>query len=472
MVFSSIPFLFVFLPIFLAVYYLFPAKLRNLILFLGSLVFYGYGTLENPLHFVLILASIAVNWIIALLMNAVEKGRKLWLVLGLLYNFGWLFVFKYANFIFSAVQSLLDVAWPLSGIQLPAIDVVLPIGISFYTFQIVSYLVDVYRRTVPAEGSIVRLGAYLCMFPQLIAGPIVTYSSVAKQLRRRTLRLSAIDEGFKDFTLGLGYKVLLANRLGGLWNDVQAIGFDSLSTPLAWMGIIAYSMQIYFDFYGYSLMAVGLGKVLGFSLPENFCHPYMSTSMTEFWRRWHITLGSWFREYVYIPLGGNRKGPWRTFFNLFVVWAFTGLWHGASWNFVAWGLSLFLVIALEKYLIGGFLNRFKFFGHLYMILLIPLSWLLFVITDFEQIGVYFTRLFPFFQNSVVGNVYPDDYILKAEAYGIFLLVGLVCCTDLPVRVYRRLKDTVWGVLLLLAIFWGSVYCLYMGMNDPFLYFNF
>ncbi len=471
MVFSSIDFLFIFLPIVLTVYYLCPAKFRNIILFLGSVAFYAYGAVETPLYLLLILASVLVNWVVSLLMNATEKHRKFWLIIGLIYNFGWLFVFKYADFMFSSVQSLLNAVWPLSGIELPAVNWVLPIGISFYTFQIVSYIADVYRRTVPAERSVIRLGAYLCMYPQLIAGPIVTYSSVAAQLRHRTLKLPKIDEGFKDFTLGLGFKVLLANRLGGLWNDVITIGFDSVSTPLAWMGIIAYSMQIYFDFYGYSLMAVGLGKMLGFDFPENFRHPYTSVSVTEFWRRWHITLGSWFREYVYIPLGGNRCSPWRNIFNLFVVWAFTGLWHGASWNFVVWGLLFFVLIVLEKYCIGSFLNRNRWIGHLYIIALIPLSWVFFVITDFEQIGVFFSRLFPFLPG-VVGNVYPGDYVIRWEAYGIFLIIGLLCCTELPLKLYHRLKNTVVGTLLLLAIFWGAVYCIHMGMNDPFLYFNF
>ncbi|MBR2338778.1 MAG: MBOAT family protein [Clostridia bacterium] len=471
MVFSSIHFLFIFLPLFLAVYYLFPPRLRNTCLLIGSVIFYAYGTLDQPLYLLLILVSILVNWLLGFLVTPRRKGRRFWFALGMVYNFGWLIVFKYAGFLFSSLQTAIDAVWPLSGVTLPAVDLVLPIGISFYTFQIVSYLADAYRGTVPTERSLIRLGTYLCMFPQLIAGPIVTYSSVAQQLKTRKLSLPVIDEGFKDFTLGLGFKVLLANRIGSLWTDINTIGYDSISTPLAWMGIIAFSMQLYFDFYGYSLMAVGLGKMLGFDLPENFRHPYMSTSVSEFWRRWHITLGSWFREYVYIPLGGNRRGAFRTVFNLLLTWGFTGLWHGASWNFVLWGLVLFTFIALEKYVIGKPLKRFPLLGHLYIIFIIPLTWVLFAITDFSQIGVYFTRLFPFLPGAV-GNIFPQDYLVHGKTYGILLLVGLLFCTDLPLRIYHRLKHTVVGAILLLAIFWGSVYCLYIGLNDPFLYFRF
>ena len=471
MVFSSLDFIFKFLPIFLVVYLLFPKRGRNVVLFFGSVVFYAYGTLDKPEYLLLILASVLVNWLIGLLMQRFPRGRTFWFIIGLLYNFGWLIVFKYADFLLSTVRSLLDTFWPTVNIELPYVNLLLPIGISFYTFQIVSYLADVYRRTVPAETSPIRLGTYLMMFPQLIAGPIVTYSSVADELRERRVHLKAVEQGLKDFTLGLGFKVLLANRIGSLWSDIDAIGYDGISTPLAWMGIFAFSMQLYFDFYGYSLMAIGLGKMIGFTIPENFNHPYMSKSVTEFWRRWHMTLSSWFRDYVYIPLGGNRKGGVRTVFNLFVVWLFTGLWHGASWNFVLWGLVLFTLLILEKFIYGRWLQRVPLLGHLYVIGLIPLTWVLFAITDFNQIAVYFTRLFPFLPGEP-GNVFPGDYLMYGETYGVLLLVGLFFCTDLPVRFYRRFKDTWWGAFLLLAVFWGSVYCLYMGLNDPFLYFRF
>lgn len=471
MVFSSIDFLFKFLPIFLVVYLLFPKKGRNLWLFIGSVAFYAYGALEQPLYLVLILLSVIVNWLLGRFMEAFPRARKFWFIVGLIYNFGWLFIFKYAGFIFSSVQTVLDKFWPTLGFSLPHVDLLLPIGISFYTFQIVSYLADVYRKTVPADRSLLRVGTYLMMFPQLIAGPIVTYATVADELRSRRVTFRKVNDGFCDFTLGLGFKVLLANRIGSLWTDITTIGFDGISTPLAWMGIVAFSMQLYFDFYGYSLMAIGLGKMLGFTIPENFNHPYISKSMTEFWRRWHITLSSWFRDYVYIPLGGNRKGSCRTIFNLLIVWLFTGFWHGASWNFVLWGLSLFVLIMIEKLFLKKILDRVPVLGHLYVIFMAPLTWVLFAITEFEQIGVYFTRLFPFLP-SVEGNIYPGDYLIHGKTYGILLLIGVLFCTELPLKAYRAIKDTFIGAILLLAIFWGSVYCLYIGLNDPFLYFRF
>ncbi len=471
MVFSSLEFLFVFIPVVFAVYYLVPAKFRNLCLLVGSIAFYVYGTLDQPLYILLFLLSSVVNWFFGLRIARSEKHRRLWLIVGLLYDFGWLFLFKYAGFFFRTAQSVLDRVWPLSGIDLPAVDLILPIGISFYTFQIVSYLIDVYRDTIPAERSLIRLATYLYMFPQLIAGPIVTYSQVGEQLYHPDLSPSRTNEGLKEFTIGLGLKVLLANRIGSLWTDVCDIGFDSISTPLAWMGMIAFALQIYFDFYGYSLMAIGLGKMLGFDFPDNFRHPYMALSMTDFWRRWHITLGSWFRDYLYIPLGGNRVSVPRHIVNMLIVWLFTGFWHGANWNFLLWGFIFFVLLVLEKYAIKPVLERYPVLGHSYMFLLIPLTFLVFAITDLSELGVYFERLFPFLPGEPI-NVFSGDWLKYGKAYGLLILVGLVFCTKWPRRLYERIKDSIWGTLILLGIFWGSVYYLYLGLNDPFLYFRF
>lgn len=470
MVFSSIDFIFVFLPLFFTAYYLCPQRFRNPLLFVGSLLFYAYGTWNQPLYILLFLASALVNWFVGLRL-ARSRHRRAWLVAGLVYDFGWLFVFKYADFLFSSVQSAVHAVFPASHLTLPAVNWVLPIGISFYTFQIVSYIIDVYRRSMEAERSLLKLSTYLYMFPQLIAGPIVTYSHVREQMDKPHISLSRVDEGLKDFTYGLGLKVLLANRIGSLWTDIGSIGFDSISTPLAWMGIVAYSMQLYFDFYGYSLMAVGLGKMLGFDFPQNFRHPYAALSMTEFWRRWHITLSSWFRDYVYIPLGGNRNGTWRTVRNMLAVWLFTGLWHGASWNFVLWGLVLFGLLMLERFAIKPTLHRHPVLGHAYMALVIPLTWLIFAVTDFSEMGIYFERLFPFLPGEPV-NVFAGDWLKYGKLYGVLLLVGLLFSTEWPEKLYHRFKNTVWGTLALLAVFWGSVYCLYIGLNDPFLYFRF
>ena len=471
MVFSSLPFLFVFLPVFFLAYGLAPRRWKNLLLFLGSVGFYAYGALETPLYIVLLLVTILVNWGIGLKMAFGRPRRKLWLTVGLVYDFLWLLVFKYAGFFFDNGAAIWNMATGDSVIR--SWSLILPIGISFYTFQIASYLVDVYRETVEPARSFVDLGAYLCMFPQLIAGPIVQYNQVAAELENRTTTLASVDRGLRTFVLGLGSKVLLANRIGSLWTDVQAAGFDSLSTPVAWMAAAAYSFQLYFDFYGYSLMAVGLGQMMGFNLPENFRDPYQSVSMTEFWRRWHITLGSWFREYVYIPLGGNRGSGAKTVRNLLIVWLLTGFWHGASWNFILWGLLLFVLLVIERAGLRVFFEKHRWLGHCYMILLIPLSWMLFAITDFSQLGVFFYRLFPL--DGQFWGLYAEDWLDYGRTYGWLLGLGLLFCTPLPKKLWRRLEDSTlrWITIpVLLAIFWGAVYCLFRGLNDPFLYFRF
>ena len=468
MVFSSLPFLFVFLPVFFLLYGVAPRRWKNTLLFAGSLAFYAYGAVETPLYILLLLLTILVNWRVGLRLAPGRPRRKLWLVLGVAYDFFWLLLFKYAGFFFDNGAALWNLA--TGDAVSRSWSLILPIGISFYTFQIVSYLVDVYRETVPPERSLVTLGAYLCMFPQLIAGPIVQYSQVSRELRRRTTSLARMDEGLRIFVLGLGSKVLLANLIGGLWNDVQAVGYDSISTPLAWMAAAAYSFQLYFDFYGYSLMAVGLGRIMGFDLPENFRQPYQSVSMTEFWRRWHITLGAWFREYVYIPLGGNRRGGFRTLRNLLVVWLLTGFWHGASWNFVLWGLFLFLIMVIERAGLRRFLESHRLVGHAYMLLLIPLSWMLFAITDFSQLGLFFSRLVGL--NGGFFGPFRWDFVGYLKDYGLLLGLGLLFCTPLPGKLWQKIQKTPLSAVILLAIFWGAVYCLYRGLNDPFLYFRF
>lgn len=349
---------------------------------------------------------------------------------------------------------------------------VLPVGISFYTFQAISYLADVYRKTAEYEPSFVNFAMYISMFPQLIAGPIVTYSSIRKEISRRSHSMRAVEEGLKTFTIGLGLKVLLANRLGGLWNEAGTVGYESISTPFAWLAITAFSLQIYFDFYGYSLMAKGLGRIMGFTIPENFHDPYLSLSMTEFWRRWHMTLGSWFRDYVYIPLGGSRKGKLMTFRNMLAVWALTGFWHGASWNFILWGLLMFALISVEKLGLIRILERVPALGHLYMAFAISVSWVLFAVTDLSQMAVYFTRLFPFLPQSEGMAYFAGDYLKYGRLYGLSLAAGLVFATGLPMKLYRRFKNSPAAAVVLLAVFWGCVYCMKMGMDDPFLYFRF
>lgn len=471
MVFSSLTFLFAFLPIFLILYYCSPAKYRNGLLFTGSLVFYGIG---EPLYLCLIICSVLVNLGIGLFIDRSERlsGKRLWLITGLLYNFGLLFFFKYTNFFLENINGVLKLCH--SGTQLKLLELTLPLGISFYTFQIVSYIIDVYRGKVKADHSVISLGAYLCMFPQLIAGPIVVYSDIRRELHERTITIHNLDDGLKTFILGLGFKVLLANRVGTLWNEVCTIGFESISTPLAWLGSLAYSMQLYFDFCGYSLMAIGLGKMLGFTIPENFHHPYLSRSVTDFWRRWHITLGAWFREYVYIPLGGNRKGRIRTIVNLGIVWLLTGFWHGAAWNFILWGVFIFLLEILEKNLLLPVLNHKSIaahiFSHIYMILYILVSWTIFAISDFNQLAMYLARMFPFFGMGHTLNSY--DFVKYLTDYGALLICCILFCTAGPEKLYHRFKNKLGGIVIALIIFWYSVYYLAIGMNNPFLYFRF
>lgn len=471
MVFSSIAFIMYFMPVFFLVYYILPASYKNAWLFLASLGFYYYGVRGNPGYLLLMIMSVVVNFVAGKLIEVqkTKRARKAWLVVGIVYDLGWLILFKYLGFLIENLNALFGAMHV--KVQLETWNLILPIGISFYTFQIISYLVDVYRRETKAEKSLISLGTYLCMFPQLIAGPIVNYHLIQEQLHKRKHSMVKVESGLKVFALGLTYKVLLANRVGHLWTEVTAIGYESISTPLAWMSIVAYSLQLYFDFYGYSLMAIGLGRMMGFDFPQNFNNPYMAVSMTDFWRRWHMTLGGWFREYVYIPLGGNRGGFAKTVRNMFVVWLLTGLWHGASWNFVLWGLLLFVLLFVEKAGLGKVLERHKALGHIYMILWIPLSWLVFVITDLSQLGIYLQKLFPFFGST--GTVlFQGDYLKYGKTYGIYLVLGILFATGVQEKLLKKNKNRLWVILLLLALFWASVYCMYLGMDDPFLYFRF
>lgn len=450
MVFSSFEFLFRFLPVFLVLYYIVPGKFKNHILFAGSIAFYTVGEAEYVL---LLIFCVLVNYLFGRLMyrDALEgRGirQKILLILALCYDFGVLFFYKYSGFTEE-----------------------LPLGISFYTFQIAAYVIDVYRGRVPVEKSFVKLGTYLTMFPQLIAGPIINYSEVRTSLGERTVTLEDFEDGLKTLVLGLGAKVIIADRIGMLWNSIQTIGFSSISPQLAWMGAFAYSLELYFDFSGYSLMARGLGKMLGFEIPVNFRHPYMSKSVSEFWRRWHITLGRWFREYVYIPLGGNRKGKGRTFFNLFVVWSLTALWHGANCNYLIWGAALLFFLAIEKLFLLQHLERSRILGHVYLLFVVPLTWVAFAVTDVRQLGIYFTRLFPFFGRTPVA-VNSLDYVKYMKDYWPLFLLGIFFATPIPATFYKIVKKRWIGSIAVAVVLVLSIYYLTVSVNNPFLYFNF
>ena len=357
---------------------------------------------------------------------------------------------------------------------MPQLNLPLPIGISFYTFQAMSYVIDVYRKEVKVQKNFVTFGTYVALFPQLIAGPIIRYQTVEEQMVKRKETIDLFSKGIVRFMIGLGKKVLIANPIGDLFREIAGMGAADLTTVSAWLGVIAFTLQIYFDFSGYSDMAIGLGSMFGFSFPENFKHPYESRSITEFWRRWHISLGTWFKEYVYIPLGGNRKGFGRQILNISIVWLLTGLWHGAAWNFILWGAFIFLLEILEKNLLLPVLNHKSIaahiFSHIYMILYILVSWTIFAISDFSQLAMYLARMFPFFGMGHTLN--PYDFVKYLTDYGVLLVCCILFCTAGPEKLYHRFKNKLGGIAIALIIFWYSVYYLAIGMNNPFLYFRF
>ncbi len=446
-VFSSLEFIFIFLPIFFLLYATAPGRWKNVIIVFGSFVFYSYGSWENPEYISFFILSVLLNFSIGKCLGHGKIKDKILFAIGLIFNIG-----------------------PLVWFKLHMDLIMLPIGISFFTFQNLSYIIDVKRKTVKREDSLLDYAAYISMFPQLIAGPIVTYRQVSARLKKRYVTVAGIRRGISQFIIGLGYKVLIANRIGNLWHNIESIGFESISTPLAWMGIVAYALQIYFDFYGYSLMALGLGAMMGFRFPRNFEHPYRSVTMAEFYRKWHMTLGNWFREYVYIPLGGNRKGTMRTIFNLSFVWLLTGLWHGMNWNFLVWGLGICLLIILEKFVWRKFLETHRILGHIYVIAVIPMMWFVFAVTDWSDFTTYLSRLFPMNGNYL--GVFEYDYIKYLTMYGGYFVAGILLCTPLPEKIWKKCKNNFLGILILLLIFVAAVYCMYMGLNDPFLYFRF
>lgn len=442
---SDLNFLFRFLPVFLLIYFFCPARYRNGILFGASIIFCGFSSLAGAL---LLLCSITVNYILISIMNYRRDSlswRRSWLSIAVLFNIGLLCFYKY---------------------RMP----VLPPGISFYTFTLLSVDIDVYLCLERAPGSWLELGAYIAMFPRLLSGPITTYHVAIRQVRCRKVSAKKIEYGLSLSIIGLAYKVIIADTVGILWHDIQAVGFESISTPLAWMGAAAYSVQLLFDFQGYSLMALGLGSMLGFDLPRNFDHPYRSRSISEYYRRWHMSLGRWFRDYLYIPLGGNRKRTARTAFNLLVVWLVTGIWHGVTPNFMLWGLILGTFIVLEKIRFGRFLNRHRYLSHLYVWFIIPLTWVIFAIPDLKELQIYFSRLFPFWSNGIAVN--KKDWLYYGRNYmGFFLAVLAVSC-PLADHLWKKYWNALAAKAGLFVLFWLCVYRLVNGLHNPFLYLSF
>ncbi|MEI3030230.1 MAG: MBOAT family O-acyltransferase [Ruminococcus sp.] len=465
MSFTTIEFMFRFLPIFLIVYYVVPTRYKNMILLIGSFVFYAWG---QHFYLLLLMLSIVVNYTFGRLIGERRAQKKPLLVLGLIYNFGLLVFFKYTNFFIENINALLTA----THIQIPTISVIMPLGISFYTFQVVSYLVDVYRGEQRPVKNIINLGVYIAMFPQVTSGPIGLYSELEPTLLRRHCSVLNLESGLKTFILGMGAKMLLANPMGTLWAGMSRYGYETLSCPYAWLGAFGYSFQLYFDFAGYSLMAMGLGQMLGLYVPRNFDHPYISGSMAEFWRRWHMTLGRWFKKYLYFPLGGSRCSFAKTIRNTFVVWAFTGLWHGASWNFVLWGLIFFVLLTIERLGLGKLLAKTKVLKHIYVIFLIPLTWVVFALPNMQDIATYFSRLFPFFADDTASFVNTKDVVRALHDYWYLLIASVVFCLPFPSRWYEKHKNSKLVILGLVLIYLMSVYKMQTQTSNPFLYYQF
>lgn len=465
MVFSSLLFLFLYLPIVLGIYYITPRKCRNLFLFVVNLIFYGWG---EPVFVLIMIFSTISDYIHGWLIDKYRENKrvaKALVVSAVVINLALLGFFKYAGFFASIVKSI-----PIfSSITIPQIP--LPIGISFYTFQTMSYSIDVYRGDAPVQKNIISFGTYVALFPQLIAGPIVRYKDVAYQLDHRRETLSQFAQGVRLFLVGLAKKVLIANQMGLLWDSLRPTASENGMLG-CWVGIIAYSFQIYFDFSGYSDMARGLGNMLGFEFLKNFDYPYISKSITEFWRRWHISLGTWFREYVYIPLGGNRKGKARLFLNLFIVWFLTGLWHGASWNFVMWGLYFGTILVIEKFFLLKHLQKSPaWLQHLYSLLLIVLGWVIFYFEDTSALFSYFGLLF-----NPAGGLIGQDALALIVSYLPLLIAAGIASVPLASRLWTKIQpmrylwvaETVLCAVCLLL----CTASLDSQSYNPFLYFRF
>lgn len=468
LVFSSIIFLFMFLPLAVITYYVAPKSWRNMVILILSLVFYAWG---EPVYVFLMIGSIVVDYFGGILIqsNRKDKGKQRFIFVTIIVlNLSVLVFFKYYGFIIANINSIL-------GTSLQIRELPLPLGISFYTFQLISYVADVYMAKVKAQKNIINFGAYIAMFPQLVAGPIVQYSDIEEQLNNREESIYKFGEGTERFICGLGKKVLLANNLGLIWREIKVIPTGELSVITAWIGIIAFTLQIYFDFSGYSDMAIGLGKIMGFEFLENFKHPYMSRSISEFWRRWHISLGSWFRDYIYIPLGGNRRGLAIQFRNIIIVWFATGLWHGASWNFIIWGLYFGALIFVEKLFLGKILDKVPaVIAHAYTLVLVVVSWVFFEAVTVDGALDYIKVMFGLGGNHILDGM--ARYTLRTNF--VVLVLGIVAATPIIRSLINKLKtkhefNGVVAVVLcnLTVLFVATVYLVSESYN-PFLYFRF
>ena len=461
MVFSSLLFLFIFLPLFLMIYYVAPKPLRNLILFIASLIFYAWG---EPIYVMIMIFSTLLDYTVGRVIDHYRQHKyipKMALAISVCGNLGMLGFFKYANFFIENLNNFL-------GLDINLLKIALPIGISFYTFQTMSYTIDLYRGKIGVQKNLITFGAYVAMFPQLIAGPIVTYETVEKELNKRTETVEQFSEGVMRFIEGLAKKVLLANNIGLAWETVKMMPENQLTLVGAWFGILAFALQLYFDFSGYSDMAIGLGKMMGFKFPENFNYPYLSKSVTEFWRRWHMTLGSWFREYLYIPLGGNRVSKPKFYRNLMIVWFLTGFWHGAGWNFILWGVFFGILIIIERM---GFLRILEksptFISHGYLLLVVMISWVFFALESQTQIVMYLKAMFGMGDAGLLNT----ETLYHLSNYGFMLLIGAVFATPYMNQLKKYLRPWILYIFYAAILVLSTAYLVDSTFN-PFLYFRF
>lgn len=464
MVFSSITFMYYFLPIVLLIYFIVPSKFKNLVLFLSSMAFYFYG---EPTYIWVLLLSCFINYISALLISKYRKQSKFILILTVIIDLSLLMYFKYTNFFIDNINNLFN-------LNINAIKVIMPIGISFFTFQTLSYVIDVYTKKVKANKNFITFSSYVSLFPQLIAGPIVRYCDVDKELKNRTHSYNMFADGIRRFTIGLGKKVLIANVMGEMVNILNAMNNQSVLSHI--LIALGFTLQIYFDFSGYSDMAIGLGKMLGFNFLENFNYPFIASSITDFWRRWHISLSSFLRDYVYIPLGGNRVSILKHIRNIFVVWFLTGFWHGAAWNFIVWGLYFGIILIIEKYFLNNFLKKHKVFGHIYTIFLVIISFVVFNANSFTEVIHFMKNMFGLNNLPFINN----ETIYYFKSYLIIIIISIIASTPLFKNICVKLKekDKMSKVIDILEIIFIFVILLLVtaflidSSFNPFLYFRF
>ena len=465
MVFSSFTFLFIFLPLVLLTYFIAKKrKLRNIVLFIFSLIFYAWG---EPVYVLLMLLSIIVNYAVALIIEKVPEKKKILLLLDIIFNIGIIGFFKYGNFIIQNINLIFHT-------NIDEMTLGLPIGISFYTFQILSYVIDVYRKTVPAQKSIINLGMYITLFPQLIAGPIVRYETIADEIENRKESFEQVIEGLKRFIIGLGKKVLIANQMALIADTIYNGDLNSTGTISLWLAAISYTLQIYFDFSGYSDMAIGLGRIFGFHFLENFNYPYIAKSITDFWRRWHISLSTWFRDYIYIPLGGNRVNKLKWLRNILIVWILTGLWHGASWNFVLWGLYYGILLITEKVFLGKFIEKLpKILQHIYTLFFVIIGWVIFRVESLSEIGIIFQKMFTWHSSGVLDNIILDFDIFSSLPY---ILIGIIGALPIIPKIKEKMKyKTNYHLISNIATYAVFITCICFLLSatyNPFIYFRF